>query len=280
LSTRITLPVTLWGTLSGETPFILTVWGTDIEDALRGRFMIAPTVRRVLRRASFITSASRFLIDRTIALEASVADKITCIPFGVPIPEISIRKPIDEVEGVIHIVYTKTFRPAYAPDLALVAFARAYREDPRLRLTMIGGGPLKQTLRDMAGQLGISDSANIRGWQDMQETRRLIESADIMLMPSRQESFGVAALEATSHGVPVVATRVGGLPEIIENGINGILVPVDDVEAVKKALLELAANPRLRHEMGRAGQEMSRDRYDFEKCLDMMEDLYRRALAS
>jgi glycosyltransferase involved in cell wall biosynthesis len=268
----------LWGTLTKDIPLIVTVWGTDIEDALRGRFIVSPVVRRVLRRARFITSPSDFLIDRTLTFEETVKDRIVRIPFGVPVPEISARKPIDEVEGVIHIIYAKSYRAAYAPEVALKSFALAFHEDNRLRLTMIGGGSYKKKLETMSADLGVAEYTKIRGWQDIQETLRLIENADMMLIPSRNESFGVSALEATSYGVPVIASGIGGLPEIIANGVNGILVPPDDTTAFKEAILKLAADSKLRFEMGQAGQRIAREMYDFEKCLDMMEDLYNKIL--
>ncbi len=270
----------LWGTMAARVPLVVTVWGTDVEDALKGRFMIRPVVRRALRRARMVTSPSKYLMDRTIGLEASVAGKIVQVPFGVAIPEISTIKLVKDIEGVIHVIYAKTYRPAYAPEIALEAFALACREDRRLRLTMIGGGPMQRMLRELAEKLGISERANIRGWQDTQETSRLIESADIMLMPSRRESFGVSALEASAKGVPVVASKVGGLPEIIEDNVNGLLVPPEDVGACREAILKLAADRQLRQRMGQAGQQMAREKYDFEKCLDRMEEVYRRAMGS
>ncbi len=268
----------LWGTVWKEAPLIVTVWGTDIEDALSKKLMIAPIVRRALVSARFVTSASRFLIERTIAFENSVSDKIHLIPFGVPIPEISSGKAARENEGVIRIIFAKGFRHAYAPDLVLKAFASACEEDNRLRLTMIGGGPDQKRLEKLASELKVSDRATIRGWQSMDETARLIEDADIMVMPSRRESFGVAALEAISYGVPVIASRVGGLPEIIRHGVNGILVPSDDIKALTAAILRLAADPELRLRMGKTGHMIAAEEFDFEDCLDRMEELYEKAL--
>jgi glycosyltransferase involved in cell wall biosynthesis len=268
----------LWGTVRKEAPLIVTVWGTDIEDALSKKFMIAPIVRRALISAKFVTSASRFLIERTIAFEKSVADKIHLIPFGVPIPEISNKKAARENEGMIRIIFAKGFRHAYAPDLVLKAFASACKEDNRLRLTIIGGGPDQKRLEKLVSELKVSDRVIIRGWQKMDETAHLIENADIMVMPSRRESFGVAALEAISYGVPVIASRVGGLPEIIRDGVNGILVPSDDIKALTGAILRLATDPQLRLRMGKAGHRIAAEEFDFENCLGRMEELYEKAL--
>ena len=265
----------LWGAMQSRAPLILTVWGTDIEDALARKSM-GWMVRRTLKKAAFITAASDFLVQRTIELEKSISSHITCIPFGVPIEERGRLKKEEDDSQVIRVIYAKDYRPAYAPDIALKAFALAVGENSLLRMTMIGGGPMREELEEMAEQLGVEEQVSIRGWQNMQETAELIREADIMLMPSRKESFGVSALEAISYGVPVVASRVGGIPEIIEDGVNGILVPEGNLEKIKEGLLKLAGDVSVRQSMGLAGERIAREKFDFQICLDRMEQVYRQ----
>ena len=264
----------LWGSCQSAAPLVLTVWGTDIEDALDRKPVISWLVRRALKKAQGITAASRFLVERTIEFEPSIADKIQVIPFGVPMPKISEAKP--GRDDTVQLVYTKNFRPAYAPDIALEAFAAASRKNPKIRLTMVGGGPMRSDLLRLAKERGISDRVDILGWQTMDQTEKLIRQTDIMLMPSRPESFGVAALEAHSHGKPVIATRVGGIAEIVRDNVSGILVPPDDVTAVAEAILRLTEDRSLRLRMGREGRKLVEEKYDFEECLDQMETLYNR----
>ena len=265
----------LWGSCQNIAPFALTVWGTDIEDALKNRLTTAPIVRRTLKKARCITSASRFLAERTLAFEPSIKDKIHVVPFGVPLQN-DTDDHSDRKDDLVRFVFTKNFRPAYAPDVTLKAFAVAARKNNNIRLTMIGGGPMEVELKQKAVNWHLTEMVEIKGWQSMPVTAELIKNADVMLMPSRRESFGVAALEALAHGKPVIATNVGGIPEIVEDEVNGLLIPADDPESLAMAILRLAGDEDLRRRMGRAGRAVVRERFDFEKCLDQMEELYAR----
>ncbi|MCP4569675.1 MAG: glycosyltransferase family 4 protein [FCB group bacterium] len=265
----------LWGSCQNTAPFVLTVWGSDIEDALKNKLTTAPIVRRALKMAQCVTSASRHLVERTLAFEPSVEDKIHVVPFGVPLP-----KEVDDSsktnDDIIRFVFTKYYKPVYAPDIALKAFAVAARKNKNIRLTMIGGGPMEADLKQMAENWHLTGRVEIKGWQSMAATEKLINAADVMLMPSRRESFGVAALEALAHGKPVIGSKVGGIPEIVEDEVNGLLIPTEDPESLAMAILRLAGDRDLRRRMGRAGKAGVRERFDFEKCLDMMEELYDR----
>lgn len=267
----------LWGVVQNAAPLIVTVWGSDVEDALAGRFVVAPIVRRALAKARFVTAPSRFLADRAILFEKSIAPKTEVIPFGVRIPsteEIAVREKGDDC---IHVIFAKPFLPTYAPELVIDAFARAYRQNRRLRLTMMGGGTLQSTLIDLARRLDIVAAVEILGWTDPAEAIRLIAGADIMVMPSHHESFGVAAVEAAAWGLPVIATRVGGIPEIVRDGVNGVLIGAGDADALTDALVRLGASGSLRKEMGQAGRTIARELFDIDICVTRMEELYRSA---
>lgn len=265
----------LWGSVQKTAPLIVSVWGTDIAEALSGKIIITPIVRRALKTARFVTSSSKFMADQVLQFEPSVRDKLVHIPFGVPADE-ERRSPARETDTV-RIIFAKQFFPVYAPDLVIRAFAEAARRVSNIRLLMIGGGELQGRLQKMAEELGVQSLIELRGWVEMAEARRLIRESDIMIMPSYRESFGVAALEATAAGVPVIATNTGGIPEIIENDYNGILISPGDEPALTEAIVRLADDPLLRGRMGEAGRKIARERFDFEDCLDRMEELYRKA---
>lgn len=263
----------LWGYKQKTAPLILTVWGTDIADALAGKMIIAPIVRRALKKARFITSASIFMMEQTAGFEPSVKDRLVHIPFGIPL-ESDVPLP-DNDSDTVKLIFAKLFYPFYAPEMVLRAFAKALGRVPNIRLTMIGGGPLHDRLLKLTDELNLTHAVNICGLVEMSESSRLIRNSDIMLMPSEKESFGVAALEAAAAGVPVIATKVGGIPEIVEDKYNGILIAPGDEKALTAAIIQLAEDPIMRSRMGEAGRKIARERYDFEKCLDQMEGLYR-----
>ncbi|KKP31654.1 MAG: Glycosyl transferase group 1, partial [Candidatus Woesebacteria bacterium GW2011_GWE2_31_6] len=107
---------------------------------------------------------------------------------------------------------------------------RLFKKNNKAVLEIIGEGEERQNLENMASNLGISDSVVLKGFVD--NARSLLSGFDIFCMPSRSEAMPYALLEAGLAGLPVIATSVGGIPEIIESGINGILVPVEDAEAL------------------------------------------------
>ncbi|MBM3496086.1 MAG: glycosyltransferase family 4 protein, partial [Armatimonadetes bacterium] len=104
---------------------------------------------------------------------------------------------------------------------------------------------------------------------------RRLSVADVVVVPSRTEGQGLVALEAMALGVPVVASRVGGLPEVVEDQLTGLLVPPDDWEALADALLRLAMDPSLRARLGEAARLRVRERFSIETLLDRMAELYR-----
>ncbi len=267
----------LWGAVQNVAPLIVTVWGSDVEDALAGRFLVAPIVRRALAKARFVTATSRFLAERAVLFEKSIASKTEVIPFGVRIPsteEIAAQK---KGEDLIRVIFAKPFLPVYAPEMVLTAFAQAHGQNGRLRLTMMGGGALMPRLRDLARRLEVVSAVDIRDWTDPADAIRLIGGSDIMVMPSHHESFGVAAVEAAAWGVPVIATRVGGIPEIVQDGVNGLLIQAGDTAALTDALVNLGGDASLRKEMGEAGRAAAREKFDIDVCVARMEELYRSA---
>src|SRR5207245_5777728 len=124
---------------------------------------------------------------------------------------------------------------------------RAAATLPGLLVEVAGDGP------ERPGLEAIDPSATFLGWQPRLDD--LLARWDVFALPSREEAFGIAALEAMAAGRPVVATRVGGLPELIEDGLTGLLVPPDDPAALAAALARLAADPALRARMGQAARE-------------------------
>jgi len=268
----------LWGSSQQIAPLIVSVWGTDVADALKKRSSVGLIVRRSLREARFVTATSRFLMNQTITLEPEVAGKIDVVPFGVPIPdEQDLDRDMND-DAPITVVFAKLFLPNYAPDSVVKAFAAAYKKIPRLRLVMLGGGEMKSELEQLADTLDVTSAATIRGWVEPEDAQRIIRQSDIFVMPSQSESFGVAAVEAASYGLPVIASDVGGVPEIVDDGVTGILIKPGDEAGLAQAIIRLATDKDLRRSMGEAGRRLVAEKYDFEKCLDRMEAVYRKVL--
>ena len=165
------------------------------------------------------------------------------------------------------VVHVSNFRPVKRVDVALDVF-RAMRRRVRARFVLIGDGPVRSEIERRVADEGLAADVTFVGEQ--QDLVPWLSVADLFLLPSAQESFGLAALEAMACEVPVVASRVGGLPGIIDDGVSGFLCPPDDVEMMAERGVALLTDPVLRASVGRAAREVVRARY----CTDLIVPRY------
>src|SRR5207253_3222309 len=145
------------------------------------------------------------------------------------------------------------------------------------RLVMVGDGSERTNCVHRARCLGVSDYCAFVGKQP-----RIVDylcAADILLLPSEQESFGLAALEAMAVQVPVIASRVGGLPEVVDDGETGFLSPVGDVDKMAGDAVRLLTDPEFRHAMGKRARESAITRYSTDKIIPQYIEFYERVLA-
>jgi glycogen(starch) synthase len=164
-------------------------------------------------------------------------------------------------------------------DLALAAFARLVPRFPGIRLTIGGDGKEKPSLEAMAHQLGVANSVEFRGWVQPEHVPELLSSHTLVLMPSRFEPFGIVALQAAQMARPVVATRVGGLPEVVAAGETGLLVENGDVDGLVKAITVLLDDPERAVRMGQAARQRAQEKFSWDNFVDSYDSLYRRLLA-
>ena len=160
----------------------------------------------------------------------------------------------------------------------LRAFAEARREIPSLRLDIAGRGPLEPALRALAKELEVEDSVHFLG--HVAPIQRAIEQAAIVVVPSMGEGFGMVALEAMERARPVIAAEIGGLGELVEDGVTGVLVPPGESEPLVQAIVQLAGDLDRCAEMGEAGRGRALERFLQERCTDRTELLYEGALSA
>ncbi len=156
-------------------------------------------------------------------------------------------------------------------------FARVAKAIPA-RLMLIGDGPERSTAEYLARRHGVQDRIHFLGKQD--NVNELLPVADLMLMPSEMESFGLAALEAMACRVPAIATRVGGVPELIDSGVNGILCEIGDVDGMAAAAIELLRNPEKLALMRTAARRTAQDHFCATSIIARYEAYYRRVLST
>ena len=225
-------------------PYVVQVWGTDLELARR-----APRLaRRVLRGARLVLAASTALAEAARRLGAR---DVRVIPSGVDLP-----RDVGEEAEPPEILYAGRLSPEKGI-LELVTAASG------LNLVVAGDGPL----RDRVPQA--------RGFVPHDELQRLYARAAVVACPSRREGFGVACLEAMAHARPVVASAVGGLKDLVVDGETGLLVPPGDARTLRAALERLLGDRELRRRLGAAGRERARERFSWEAVTDATVAVYR-----
>jgi len=234
-------------------------------------------IKRVLHQATHITATSNLLKKVVLQLTPDSDRKITVIPFGVIVPPEIVRPPLSPP---VKVCFLKTHRPKYGPDILLRALAQVKEVVPEITLSIAGEGGLTQRLKQMTSELNLGENVRFVGFVPNPEVYTFLRQHHIMVMPSvmDSESFGVAALEASACGRPVIASNVGGVPEVVLDGTTGILVPPKDPDKLAKAIIKLAQDVEVREKMGRAGYEFVKQRYSWERSLDMMCDLYERLI--
>lgn len=179
------------------------------------------------------------------------------------------RNGDDRMKLVVHI---SNFRPVKRADAVVRIFHRIQERVPA-RLLLIGDGPELPLARRVARELGVSAHVDALGEQE--QVVPILSVADLFLLPSSEESFGVAALEAMACGVPVVASRVGGLPEVIEDGVSGFLHDEQDLDAMVNSAVQLLSNPELHQRFVGEGLTRINTRFCTEEVVPRYEALYK-----
>lgn len=178
-------------------------------------------------------------------------------------------------DGVPVVCHVSNFRAVKRPVDVVRAFAAINQRFP-CRLALVGEGPEMPHVRAAASQLGVQDRISFLGHRE--SVAEILSSADLFLLPSAQESFGLAALEAMACGTPVLAYQVGGLPEVIEQGQGGFLLPDGDLQGLVARGVELLTDHALWGEVGAAGAERARALFSAPRIVSLYEAYYARVL--
>lgn len=258
---------------------VTTLHGTDITLVGQERSYFDITRFSILR-SDGITAVSDYLKGETVERFDVPADSIEVIPNFVE-PQLydraayACRKSAFVEDGEKLVMHVSNFRPVKRVRDVVGIFARLQRQ-VRARLLLVGDGPDRPEATDEAERLGVADRVVFLGKQD--SVAELMACADLLLLPSKSESFGLVALEAMASGVPVVATRAGGLPEVVEEGVTGHLGEIGDVETMADAAVSILADPVRWAAMSRAARAVAVERYAADVIVPRYEAYYRRVL--
>jgi N-acetyl-alpha-D-glucosaminyl L-malate synthase BshA len=262
-------------------PFVTTLHGTDI--TLVGMDpSYLPITRFGIEQSDGVTSISNYLRVKTI--EAfSIQRHIEVIPNFVNCDVYTPRtEGVEEArsayapDGEKLLVHLSNFRAVKRATDVVEVFARVASKVPS-HLLMVGDGPDRSSAERLAFEKGFRDRVHFLGKQD--SVSDLLPLADLMIMPSEMESFGLAALEAMACRVPTIATRVGGVPELIEDGVNGRLFPVGDVDGMAGAAIELLSDDVRLEEMRDAARKTAQKHFCASQIIPHYERYYEQVLA-
>ncbi len=263
---------------TGVPRVITTLHGTDIT-LLGSDRSYSETVAFCIQQSDGVTAVSQSLKNDTNR-ELGITKDIRVIPNFIDCATnrrrdvTALRKQLAP-SGQKILIHVSNFRPVKRVKAAIEVFARV-REQVPSRLLMVGDGPDLVDASCLARSLGVADDVQFLGEQD--QVVPLLSAADVMLLPSAQESFGLAALEAMACEVPVVATRVGGLPELVEHGVTGFLHDLDDLDGMARSALKLVTDEAFHRKASAAARRVAHDRFCDSKIVPVYEAFYREIL--
>ena len=260
-------------------PFITTLHGTDITLVGSDRSFL-PITRFSIEQSDGVTAISHYLKQKTIE-EFDIKRPIEVVPNFVNC-ELYCRHddPEQRAEwapnGEPIVMHLSNFRPVKRVTDVVEIFA-LIREKIPAKLVLIGDGPDRGAAEWRARQRGIAKDVIMLGKQD--DVYKKLALADLFLLPSDSESFGLAALEAMACEVPVIATRVGGVPEVIEHGVDGYLVEPRDVGAAARFGIDILSRSDRGREMGQRAREGARRKFCSNDIIPLYENYYRQVLS-
>jgi N-acetyl-alpha-D-glucosaminyl L-malate synthase BshA len=263
---------------NGVPRVITTLHGTDIT-LLGSDRSYSETVAFCIQQSDGVTAVSESLKADTYR-ELRVTHDIRVIPNFLDCSAYR-RRDVGELRGRLApfgekiVMHVSNFRPVKRVAAVVEIFARIRHKIPA-RLVMVGDGPDVGEANRLARSLGLAQDVDFVGERD--QVVPLLSAADVFLLPSAQESFGLAALEAMSCEVPVVASRVGGLPEVVEDGVTGFLHEPEDLDGMAGSALKLLTDDALRRRIAGAARDVAREKYCDSRIVPMYEAYYQEVL--
>jgi N-acetyl-alpha-D-glucosaminyl L-malate synthase BshA len=260
-------------------PFVTTLHGTDITLVGLDRSYL-PITRFSIEESDGVTAISDYLRDVTLR-EFEIRRPVEVIPNFVNCEVFrpangQCRRQEFAPQGEKILVHLSNFRPVKRIPDVVETFALVRRQMPA-KLLMIGDGPDRTVAEWMVREKKLTADVIFLGKQN--QVQDLLNCGDVLLLPSDIESFGLAALEGMACGVPAICSRVGGVPEVIRDGVEGFLVEARDVQTMAARAVEILSNPERQAEMSRAARKRALRQFCSNNIIPLYEDLYRRVLS-
>jgi glycogen(starch) synthase len=249
-------------------PFLVTLHGEWVSQA-------DAIVRRTLQSAAWVVGCSKAILDKGQRLAPEIVTRSSVI-YNAVAEASTLPEPLPVKARRVLCIGRHSKEKGF--DLALTAFASVVKRFPDLRLVMAGDGPERTRLANQAAEMGLKDSIDFLGWVAPKNVPALINTATVVVMPSRAESLPMVALQAAQMARPVVGTRVGGLPEVVIDQQTGLLVGNENPEALAKAIVFLLGHPEKAAQMGQAARDRMQGNFDWERHVNAYDRLYRKLI--
>jgi glycosyltransferase involved in cell wall biosynthesis len=270
--------------------------GADVMGGIAARLAGVPVVhsrRQDNPENPWMVALKYRLHDRVIAISQGIAQvllseglpdgKLRCVrsavdarPFRQPRDDGWFRAEFGLPEGTLAIGVVAQLIGRKGHRFLLQAMPDLLRQFPTLHAIFLGKGPREAELRETIQRLGLAGRVHLAGFRD--DLPRLLPCLDILVHPALMEGLGVSLLQAAGAGVPIVASRAGGIPEAVRDGVNGFLVPPGDVEAIGRAISRLLGDPALARRMGEAGRELVQREFSVDGMVEGNLGVYRELL--
>jgi glycosyltransferase involved in cell wall biosynthesis len=268
----------LLGALSGFHPFIVSVWGIDVYIFPNVSLIHKLITKYVLNKAEIISSSSNTMADEAKKFTDNI---LKVIPFGIDINTFKPEKgkPLFSEDSIV-IGTVKHLEYKYGLEYLVKAFSLLIKKYPEfpIKLLIVGGGSMKNQLQDLSEEIGIEDNTIFTGAVKHSSIAKYHNMMDIEVYLSDYESFGVSVIEASACENPVVVSNVGGLPEVVDDNVTGIIVKPKDPKCAAEAIEKLILNDQLRIKMGQAGRKKVVELYNWEDNVSAMIDLYSKLI--
>lgn len=265
--------VAMLAAASGLSEFSMSVHGPDIFYDVGENLLAEKT-----RAATFVRCISHFCCSQMLRLVPhEFWDRFPVVRCGVDTAVFAPRP--EPANAVPEILCVGRLVPAKGQHILVEACARLVRDGVPFHLTVIGDGPDRASLTALAGRLGLDRCITFTGALGQAEVRRHYDLADLFVIPSFAEGVPVVLMEAMAKEVPVISTVIAGIPELIESGTDGILVPPADSAALATAIASLLADPARRRELGRRGRDKVLRLYDLNANGAALAEVFRQRLA-
>jgi len=261
-------------------PFVTTLHGTDITLVGLDRSYL-PITRFSIEQSDGVTAVSQYLRNRTLNI-FDIKNNIEVIPNFVNCdeytrnPEWLVNRGEYASDDERLLVHLSNFRPVKRVTDVIEIFDRVRKKIPA-KLLLIGDGPDRSQAEWLAVQKGIHEQVHFLGKQD--RIREKLALCDILLMPSELESFGLAALEGMACEVVPIATRSGGVPEVIDHGVTGYMADLGDVDTMARYAIDLLSDESALRAMGKRARAVCQAKYCTSRIIPLYENFYRKVLA-